>query len=542
MAEVSRLKLDHPALDDPGGNALHTQVEGLYIKIGNSLSARYFEGIAVANGATVIFDHNFKMPFDELAFKVYLLAGAGGELTVTTESDYAIVATPGNLTTQISVTNNSGGVSTFAVLIQSLGGAGGGGQTLYDVVVDAAGGGDYVNLKTAYDTEPAGTTIYIRNGSYSVSAFITIKPGTKVIGESRNGVVIEYTGSNWGLFRAEFGAYRGGTERVANNTAWDTTSIGTISATNGTNILVYTGATNPVAGDLIHVEPNFYALISSVDTGLKEITIDRNWGNDTASGLDCMVLDTIVTDTEARSEFSNFTCVLNNGGQTSLVRSFNSMYNCHFSNIKLYAEAVGAGAFLVFLQATLRCSLDDIEIDANDTSTTKAFLIFNGISDLHVRNLIAYNIPGSAVQLGGGVKAIRRSTLHFKSLSCEQYALASETGIYRSLLKIDNILAARICTGGSGTATFFESKITVERASLSETFTKFDSAKSIHSVNYVNNSVQVTNPVGGSTLHNIITDSYIDGTLTVDSEAVISGSVAYDAISGVPAQNNGFEF
>ena len=416
--------------------------------------------------------------------------------------------------------------------------AGGGGQVLYDVIIDAAGDGDYASIKTAIDSEPSGTTMFIRNGAYSETLFINIKPGQKLVGESRNGVVLTSSSTSWSVFRASFGAYRGGSERNANNTAWTTNSIGTVSAVNGSAVLTYNGTTvDPVAGDLIHVEPNVHALIDSVDTGLKQITLDRTWGGPTASGLDCIVVDTILTDTETRTEYSNMTIIANVVGH---FRNFDSLYNFHMSNVKLVQTGSTSNNFMFSLTSNMRCSYDDIEMDGGDVANTKGFLV-GWTSDVHVRNLIVYNMPNHATQLGGGSKAMRRSTFHFKSLSCSGQAMGSPTGIYRTLIQIDNILAPNIAivTGGSA-AKFFECKIEVKRAVLTLATTVFEAAKSIFVFNYVDNNVEVKN-ISDAT-NNLITDSYIDGTLTVDSEAVISGSVMYDALSGVPAQNNGFLF
>ena len=417
------------------------------------------------------------------------------------------------------------------------------GPALYDAVVDAAGGGDYTTISSAYTTEAAGATIYIRNGAYSESAFITIKAGTKLIGESREGVVITFTGTSWGLFRGEFGAYRGGSERTANNDAWNTTNMGTVSVTNGSTAAVYTGTTNPVAADLIHIAPNFYAIASSVDTGTKTITLDRNWGGDTLSGLDIMVHDTIVTDTETRTEFSNFTIILNAaGGQISAFRNLNTAYNMHISDIKILATAVASGASVFNLQAMMRSSVNDVEIDCNSQTTLKPFLIYNGISDFHCNSIVAYNVATNGVQFQGGTRAVRRSTLHFKSLACSGNALFSMTGIYQSDIRFDVVQCDRISAASGGTAAnLAESRVEIRKANVNTSFTVFEGIKSFFAFNYVSDSVQVFNQTNATDFV-CVTDSYIDGTLIVDAETVISGSVMYDAISGTPAQNNGFEF
>ena len=297
MAIVSRLILDHPALDDPGGAPLHTQVEGLYIKIGDNLSARYFESIALGIGATATFDHNFKMPFDEIATKIYLLAGAGGELTVTAQTDYDVVATPGFLTTKIDVTNNSGGVVTIAMLMQSIGGlGGGGGQLLYDVVVDAGGDGDYTSLADAVNTEAVERTIFVRNGIYTETANAFMKVGQHIIGESNTGVVINYQGPTNNYFieapRLTSALSRGRSTRNSENSDWDSgVSVGLVTLTHDSTTATYSGPTAPILDDICCIGPAG-DLFDIVGVGVGTVTLDRPWRGDTTT-TDWMVLQDI---------------------------------------------------------------------------------------------------------------------------------------------------------------------------------------------------------------------------------------------------------
>lgn len=47
---------------------------------------------------------------------------------------------------------------------------GGGGQTLYDIIVDASGGGDYTTIDDALDNVTTGQTIFIKSGTYTLAA------------------------------------------------------------------------------------------------------------------------------------------------------------------------------------------------------------------------------------------------------------------------------------------------------------------------------------------------------------------------------------
>ena len=68
-------------------------------------------------------------------------------------------------------------------------GGGGGGQSPYTAIVDAAGGGDYTSVVTAVNSETSGT-IFIKDGTYAETSTINIKNGMYLVGESKVGTVI----------------------------------------------------------------------------------------------------------------------------------------------------------------------------------------------------------------------------------------------------------------------------------------------------------------------------------------------------------------
>lgn len=76
--------------------------------------------------------------------------------------------------------------------------AGGGGQTLYDYVLDAAGGGDYTDLSTALAAMSTGETLFIRNGNYVAVNLIEATGGLQLIGQSRDSVVLSMLGTTAG--------------------------------------------------------------------------------------------------------------------------------------------------------------------------------------------------------------------------------------------------------------------------------------------------------------------------------------------------------
>jgi len=125
---VSRLALDHPALGASGGSSLHTQINNIYVKIGDNMATRYEEILDLANGAiTSDIDHNFQLPLGDIKVVLYSLNEGTGELTrltsATTPTAANFTVSAGtDSTDQIKITNNSGLEQDIAVLIlQSIG-------------------------------------------------------------------------------------------------------------------------------------------------------------------------------------------------------------------------------------------------------------------------------------------------------------------------------------------------------------------------------------------------------------------------------------
>ena len=54
----------------------------------------------------------------------------------------------------------------------------------YDILIDSAGGGNYADISTAVSTEAAGTTFFVRSGTYNPSADIVLKNNQKIVGEN----------------------------------------------------------------------------------------------------------------------------------------------------------------------------------------------------------------------------------------------------------------------------------------------------------------------------------------------------------------------
>ena len=114
---ISRMELDHPDQGDPGGTTQFNKLRAIYQTIGDNVDSRYFELNDMAIAATADFDHNFKCPLDKLRVKIWDRVEGTGELTLADQSQYTVTATPGNLTTQVRVQNDTGGEVDISVTV-----------------------------------------------------------------------------------------------------------------------------------------------------------------------------------------------------------------------------------------------------------------------------------------------------------------------------------------------------------------------------------------------------------------------------------------
>lgn len=124
MTVISRLLIDHPALNTAGGAGLHSSIETIYTRLGDAVDSRFFTQNALANAASVDFEHNFKSVLSTLRYDLYLRDTGTGELTMITDastpalSSFTISATPSFTTTKIRVLNSSGAARDIALVVR----------------------------------------------------------------------------------------------------------------------------------------------------------------------------------------------------------------------------------------------------------------------------------------------------------------------------------------------------------------------------------------------------------------------------------------
>lgn len=120
---VSRLILAHPDLGEAGGTALHDEIAAIYKKLGDNLSTRIMVSLAVTNGATATFEHDFRAPLTEIRYDLYIAANSDPydltRITATSSpslSQFTVSATSGFTTTKIDVLNSSGSTRNLVLV------------------------------------------------------------------------------------------------------------------------------------------------------------------------------------------------------------------------------------------------------------------------------------------------------------------------------------------------------------------------------------------------------------------------------------------
>jgi|GEM_PF-5755941 len=105
---TGRAEVEHPDLGYDGGSGLHAVHKNMIAKLSDNANSRFFEFTGVNDSTLVTVDHNFGVTFGQL--DVWIYTGTTGDLTrVADLSGWTIVATSGNLKTQIDITTPSSG-------------------------------------------------------------------------------------------------------------------------------------------------------------------------------------------------------------------------------------------------------------------------------------------------------------------------------------------------------------------------------------------------------------------------------------------------
>lgn len=123
---LSRFGFNHPAQGAVGDAALYSNIEAIYQGIGDALTSRFFTSASVTSGSTVTLTHGLNLAFTELDFRFYTYTGSftanSTALTRATRgpAGVSVIANVTNPTTQIDVTNNTGGTISIATVVTQL--------------------------------------------------------------------------------------------------------------------------------------------------------------------------------------------------------------------------------------------------------------------------------------------------------------------------------------------------------------------------------------------------------------------------------------
>jgi len=144
------------------------------------------------------------------------------------------------------------------------------GQTLYDKTIDAGGDGDYTSWQVAAATEASDITFFVRNGTYVESlGDIVIKDGQNFIGESAEGVIIDFNGVG----------------KIFPDISGAIVEAGTVTLTNASTTITGNGTawTSALNNHWIVIEGEIYR-IDSVSDGT-HLTIIETYRGKTRAGL-----------------------------------------------------------------------------------------------------------------------------------------------------------------------------------------------------------------------------------------------------------------
>jgi len=241
---------------------------------------------------------------------------------------------------------------------------------LYDAIVDASGNGDYLKVSTAVATESAGASIFIRNGSYIENTNIVLKSGQKIVGESREGVVIDLNG-----------AYQ--LKAVgASGTHFTGILLDSFSITGATTIGIEQIYFLYVDKSIIKNVRSYFATNSGTPRSIKLYVSDYN------------VLDNVIAE-NGHSNFyivnSSYNKIINCSSLTPIFENYNiqsSAFNTFVGNL---AKGRGVGIYMRYTS--------DNNTFTNMTFDTcsNVFALYNSPNKTIITGCVAVNTTGQAI-------------------------------------------------------------------------------------------------------------------------------------------------
>ena len=216
----------------------------------------------------------------------------------------------------------------------------------FEAVVDAAGTGDYTDIQSALDA--GNKRIFVRGGTYSLTADIILDNDVLIQGESKYNTIIDLNGDH--------------RIKAVGDTPY---MVGTIAVTNGSTTVTGSGtawSSNLVAGDFIIFNGNSYK-IASVDSDTS-LTIDITYTGKSESGISYKA-----------GTFKN---------------------NIHIKNVKITGQVPTALTGAIYFYGVIRSGVDDCILTKNNSSySTGLWLKYcynNSFSKVNANNNGEYGI------------------------------------------------------------------------------------------------------------------------------------------------------
>lgn len=210
------------------------------------------------------------------------------------------------------------------------------GQMVYDAIVDVNGNGDYLLPSQAFSA--GAKTVYVRNGVYTEVAGFTIPNNGALIGESKNGAIIDLPSGTTVL---------GESVPVSSNT-------GTISLTNGSTTVTGSG-TAWSTSDEDKVLITEYGDVLWVDTyvGGTQLTLLAPYEGASISSVNYMIADM------KRVTIRDITIRKNNCTSSYPIIALSTHYGSNIENTRLvYARSASA----IYIRDSYDCIMRDLDI------------------------------------------------------------------------------------------------------------------------------------------------------------------------------------
>jgi len=245
---------------------------------------------------------------------------------------------------------------------------------LYDAVVDVGGYGDYSDIQSAIDA--GKTNIFVRNGTYTLSADIVLPNGCLLTGESLEETIIDLNNTT--------------NQITANESPTIRSASGTLTVTNNSTSITTTGNFGASANDFILIHGIWYKIASASGASA---TLSEKYFGQTESGInDFVVVDNIFSGLN----ISNFK-IINSGLTNNSLGALHIKYSQNSIIEKIiFAGGGGAGLYTNNTQSIL---VNNCISRHKDGNSAVGFHLTGNYEQLN--NSLSYGCGLYGVQLNG---------------------------------------------------------------------------------------------------------------------------------------------